>query len=293
MKERSWVMIFIIAVVVAGAVSFLVLLYLGALLPNGRTLAFGDKIGLIKVEGAIYNSSPVVDEIVKFGKDDDIKALLVRIDSPGGVVAPSQEIYEELKKVSDQGKPVVVSMGGLAASGGYYVACGADSIVANPGTLTGSIGVIMRFAQAEELLRKIGVGYEVVKTGEYKDIGSPSRPLTAEERVLLTDLLDDVYDQFVSVIATERNLSREYVEGFADGRLLTGRQAYEMGLVDTLGNLQDAIMLAAAMAGIDGEPVIVRPRRKTFTLWDLLNDLAGSASKAAKSSGMSLEYSFR
>ncbi len=293
MKERSWVMIFIIAIVVAGAISFLVLLYLGALLPDGQRLAFGDKIGLVRVEGGIYNSSPAVDEIVEFGKDDNIKALLVRIDSPGGGVAAAQEIYEELKKVSDQGKPVIVSMGSLAASGGYYVACGADTIVANPGTLTGSIGVIMRFAQAEELLKKIGVGYEVVKTGQYKDIGSPSRPLSSEERVLLTDLLDDVYDQFVSVIVTERNLSREYVEGFSDGRLLTGRQAYEMGLVDSLGNFQDAIMLAGAMAGIDGEPVVVTPRRKSFTLWDLLNELAGAASKASQSSRMSLEYSFR
>jgi len=292
LKERSWIMIFIIAVVIAGAASFLVLLYIGALLPDGGSLAFGDKIGLVRVEGAIYNSRPAMDEIVEFGKNDDIKALLVRIDSPGGGVAASQEIYEELKKVSDQGKPVIASMGSLAASGGYYVACGADAIVANPGTLTGSIGVIMRFAQAEELLRKIGVGYEVVKTGEYKDIGSPSRPLTADERVLLTELLDDVYDQFVSVIVTERDLDREFVESFADGRLLTGRQAYEMGLVDSLGDLEDAIMLAGEMAGIDGKPVIVRPRRRSFTLWDLLNDLAGSASKASKST-MSLEYSFR
>ncbi|MGD8628626.1 MAG: signal peptide peptidase SppA [bacterium] len=292
MKERSWVMIIIIAVVIAGAVSFLLLLYVGALLPGGQSLAFGEKIGLIRVEGAIYNSRPAVDEIVEFGKDDDIKALLVRIDSPGGGVAASQEIYEELKKVSDQGKPVIASMGSLAASGGYYVACGADTIVANPGTLTGSIGVIMRFAQAEELLRKIGVGYEVVKTGEYKDIGSPSRPLTEEERLLLTDLLDDVYDQFVSVIVSERDLERSYVESFSDGRLLTGRQAFEMGLVDSLGDLHDAIMLAGKMAGIDGEPVIVRPRRKTLSLWDVLSDLAGKASTASRSS-MALEYSFR
>ncbi len=292
MKERSWVMIFIIAVVIAGAVSFLVLLYVGALLPDGRGIAFGEKIGLIRVEGSIWTSSPVVDEIVEFGGDDDIKALLVRIDSPGGVVAAAQEIYEELKKVSDQGKPVIASMGSLAASGGYYVACGADTIVANPGTLTGSIGVIMRFPQAEELLKKIGLTYEVVKTGDYKDIGSISRPLTPAERELLTGLVDDVYDQFVDVIATERGMTREYVESFSDGRLLTGRQAYELGLVDSLGDFRDAIMLAGEMAGIDGEPVLVRPRRKTFTVWDLLNDLAGKASVASKTD-MSLEYSFR
>lgn len=292
MRERSWVMIFIVAIVIAGAVSFLVLLYVGALLPDGQRFAFGDKIGLIRVEGPIWTSSPVVDEIIEFGRDDSIKALIVRIDSPGGVVAPAQEIYEELRKVSARGKPVVASMGGVAASGGYYIACGADSIVANPGTLTGSIGVIMRFPQAEELLKKIGISYEVVKTGDYKDIGSISRPLTPEERELLTELLDDVYDQFVSVIATERGMTREYVEEFADGRLFTGRQAYEMGLVDTLGNFQDAIMLAGKMAGIDGEPVVVRPRRKTFTLWDVLNDLMGKASRAT-SSNLSLEYSFR
>lgn len=292
MKQRSWVMIFIIAVVIAGAVSFLVLLYVGALLPGGQTLAFGDKIGLVKVEGSIWTSSPVVEEIVEFGRDDDIKALLIRIDSPGGVVAAAQEIYEEIKKVSDQGKPVIASMGSLAASGGYYVACGADTIVANPGTLTGSIGVIMRFPQAEELLKKIGLTYEVIKTGEYKDIGSISRPLTPEERKLLTGLVEDVYEQFVDVIATERGMSPEFVKSFSDGRLLTGSQAYELGLVDTLGDFRDAVLLAGAMAGIEGEPVLVKPRRKTFTLWDLLNDLAGKASKASRTS-MSLEYSYR
>ena len=292
MRSRSWVMIFVIAIVIAGAVSFLVLLYLGSFLPDSGGLTFGEKVGLIEIEGSIWTSSPTVDEILQFARNDDIRAIVVRIESPGGVVAAAQEIYEELNKVSARGKPIVASMGGIAASGAYYIACGADSIVANPGTLTGSIGVIMRFPQAEELLRKIGIGFEVVKTGEYKDIGSISRPLTREEKLLLGDLIEDVHEQFVSVIALERNMEREEVLEFADGRLFTGRQAFEIGLVDTLGDFRDAVKLAAKMAGIDGEPVIVRPRRRVFTIWDVIEDLLATASKVTRE-GISLEYSIR
>ena len=290
MNSKSWVFIFIIAIVIAGAVSFLILISLGAFLPDRQALAFGDKIGLIEIEGTMINGMPAVDEIRQFAKDDGIRAIVLRIESPGGVVAAAQEIYDELNRARQRGKPIVASMGGIAASGGYYVACGADSIVANPGTLTGSIGVIMRLPNAEELLKKIGLRYEVIKTGEYKDTGSMSRPMTPAERALLQAMLDDVQDQFVTVVSVERNIDKDTVMEFADGRVMSGRQALELGLVDRLGGYRDAVRLAADLAGIDGEPVIVRPRRKAISLWDVLENVFGMASRLGKQ-GVSLEYS--
>jgi protease-4 len=266
----------------------------GGLLPEGRTgsLSLGKKIGLIEVTGTIIEPTEYVEQIVKFGKDSSIRALLVRVESPGGGVAASQEIYEALREVRDSGTPVVVSMGGIAASGGYYVACGADSIVANPGTLTGSIGVIMNFPMAEELMRKIGLEWEVLKTGEYKDIGSFSRPMTERERNLLEGILSDVYDQFVAVVSRERGIDREDVEKIADGSIFTGRQALELGLIDRIGGMRDALYMAAEMGGISGEPTVVKPRKDLWTIWDLIEELMGSASQMA-TRGVSLEYSFR
>jgi len=291
LNSKSWVLIFIIAIVIAGAVSFLILISLGGFLPDRQALAFGDKIGVIEIEGTMITGTQAVDEIRQFAKDDGIRAIVLRIESPGGVVAAAQEIYDELGKVRRRGKPIVASMGGIAASGGYYIACGADSIVANPGTLTGSIGVIMRLPNAEELLKKIGLRYEVIKTGKYKDTGSMSRPMTPEERALLQEMLDDVHDQFVTVVSVDRNIDKDAVMEFADGRVMSGRQALELGLVDRLGGFRDAVLLAAELAGIDGEPAIVRPRRKAISLWDLLEDLLGMASKLGRE-GASLEYSF-
>ncbi|MGD9141582.1 MAG: signal peptide peptidase SppA, partial [bacterium] len=225
-------------------------------------------------------------------EDSSIRALVVRVESPGGGVAASQEIYEALRNVRDSGTPVIVSMGGIAASGGYYVACGADSILANPGTLTGSIGVIMNFPMARELMRKVGLEWEVLKTGEFKDTGSFARPMTDRERALLEEILFDVYDQFVSVVSTERNMTVDEVKKIADGSVYTGRQALEMGLVDRLGGLRDAIDLAADMGGISGKPTVVKPRKDLWTIWDLIEELVGTASRMANSSA-SLEYSFR
>jgi len=290
-QGRWWILLFVIAVCIAGAVALMIWLAMGGFIEGGPTLAFGKGVGLIEIEGTIVNPVPIVEEIDRFAKDDDVAAIVVRIESPGGIVAAAQEIYSELRKASQAGKPVVASMGGVAASGGYYVACGADSIVANPGTLTGSIGVIMSFANTEELLRKIGVGFEVIKTGEYKDLGSMTRPLTPAERKLVGDLLDDVYDQFLEVISTQRGIDLEEVRKFADGRLLTGRQAYELGLVDRLGDFRDAINLAGELAGIKGEPVIIKPRKKVISLWKIIEDLVSATSSFR--SGVALEYSLR
>ena len=291
MQGRWWILLFVIAVCIAGAAALMIWVAMGGFIEGGPTLAFGKGVGLIEIEGTIVNPVPIVEEIDRFAKDDDVAAIVVRIESPGGIVAAAQEIYSELRKASQAGKPVVASMGGVAASGGYYVACGADSIVANPGTLTGSIGVIMSFANTEELLRKIGVGFEVIKTGEYKDLGSMTRPLTPAERKLVGDLLDDVYDQFLEVISTQRGIDLEEVRKFADGRLLTGRQAYELGLVDRLGDFRDAINLAGELAGIKGEPVIIKPRKKVISLWKIIEDLVSATSSFR--SGVALEYSLR
>ena len=292
MNNRSWILIFIIAVCIGGVLSLFMLVYMSRLLPEQQPLALGSKVGLVEVTGTIVNSGPVVDEIVRFARDDGIKAIVVRLESPGGVVAASQEIYDQLRKVRAEGKPVVASMGGIAASGAYYVACGADSIVANPGTLTGSIGVIMTFPNTQELFKKIGIDMQVVKTGEFKDIGSMSRPLTPEERQLLGDVIGDVYDQFVTVVATERRLDVEAVKRIADGRILTGRQALKLGLVDRLGSFRDAVQLAGRLAGIRGEPVVVKKHKRVTTLWDVIDNLTGMASKLTRE-GVSIEYSFR
>jgi len=195
-------------------------------LHSGKNTSFSlnDKIGVVCVEGIIADSRLITEQLDEFGKDDSIVAIVLRVDSPGGGVAASQEIYDaviELKKK----KKVVVSMGSVAASGGLLVACAADKIVANPGTITGSISAIMQFANFEELMKKVGLKSSVVKSGQYKDIGSPLRDMTPEEKVIIQDLVDDIYNQFVDVIVKERKLSREKVVAIADGRVFSGRRA--------------------------------------------------------------------
>jgi protease-4 len=291
-QGKTWLLIIIVVVCAVGAVSFLVLMSLGAFFPSDGSFAFGDKVGLVEITGTMVSPTPVVDQIVGFAKDENIRAIIVRIESPGGIVAAAQEIYAELRKVRDAGKPVVASMGGVAASGGYYVACGADSIIANPGTLTGSIGVIMSFPNTEELFKRIGIGFEVIKTGEYKDTGSFARSMTQAERQLLGGLLEDVYDQFITVVSEERNIDIDEVRAFSDGRLLTGRQAYNLGLVDRLGDFRDAVLMAGELAGIRGEPTLVRPRKRAIGLWDVFERLLGVASRMTHT-GVSLEYSLR
>lgn len=221
-------------------------------------LPVGERIGVVEINGMLSGSDPVVRQLVSFKKDDSIKAVILRVDSPGGAVAPSQEIHDEVIRVAAK-KPVVVSMASVAASGGYYVSIPAHRIVANPGTITGSIGVIMQFTNLEELYGKLGLKSLVVKSGEHKDIASPFRPMTSEDRKILQGVIDDVYDQFVSAVAEGRNLSVEKVRNLADGRIFTGRQAKEIGLVDELGGMQDAVGIAKDLAGISGEPKLVYP----------------------------------
>jgi protease-4 len=209
-----------------------------------------------------------VEELRDYVKDPSIKALVLRVDSPGGAVAPSQEIFEEVKKAAAK-KKVVVSMGAIAASGGYYVSSPATRIVANPGTLTGSIGVIMEIPNLEGLLDKVGVKTQVIKSGEHKDLASAFRELGDEERRILQGVLDDVHDQFISDVAEGRRIPVEEVRRLADGRIFTGRQALKEGLVDELGNLEDAIMISAELAGIEGEPEVVTAKKK-FSIIEML-----------------------
>ena len=230
--------------------------------------AIGDKIGVIEVYGVIADSRQVIEQLHDFRDNDSIKALVLRIDSPGGGVGPSQEIHDEVKALNAL-KPVVVSMGSVAASGGYYIAVPAREIIANPGTIIGSIGVIMEFTNFQELLDKIGLNSVVVKSGEYKDIGSPTREMTAAEREILQNLIDDVHSQFVASVADGRDIDEEVVRSIADGRVFSGRRAMEMGLVDGMGNLEVAIKRAAELAGIDGEPKVVYPPGKKPRFIDL------------------------
>ena len=232
----------------------------------------GKKIALVKIEGIILDSREIIEELKEYNSNESVKAILLRIDSPGGAVAPSQEIYEEVKKIRDEGKKkIVTSMGSVAASGGYYIASVSDKIVANPGSITGSIGVIMELANVSGLMKKVGVESVIIKSGKYKDIGSVFRTMTKEERDLLQGLMDDVHDQFIEAVAVGRDIEKEQLIPIADGRVFTGRQAKELGLVDEIGNMQDAIRLAADMVGIVGEPSILE-KKKRFSFTDIIRN---------------------
>ena len=236
----------------------------------------GDKIAVVEVEGLITQSRQVIEKLNKYRDNDRVKAIVIRIDSPGGSVGPAQEIYEEVIKAREK-KPVVASMGSVAASGGYYIASAAHKIIANPGTITGSIGVIIEFANVEELLGKIGLKSVVIKSGKYKDILSPTRQLKEEETGLIQAVIDNIHSQFIDAVAAGRGMPREKIAEIADGRILSGEQAKQLGLVDELGNLQDALKIAADKAGIQGKPDIVYPEKKRPALWEFIID--GSLSR--------------
>ncbi|MDY6972462.1 MAG: signal peptide peptidase SppA [Thermodesulfobacteriota bacterium] len=254
-------------------------------------LSFNEKIAVIPIEGTISASREITSELVRLKKDKKIKAIILRINSPGGAVGPTQEIYEEVRKTA-RTKKVIASMGGVAASGGYYIAAAANKIVANPGTITGSIGVIMGFARFRDLLDKIGIQFEIVKSGEFKDIGSPYRKMTERERELINSVIGDIQEQFVEGVASGRNLSVEEVLKIADGRVLSGTRAKGLGLVDVLGNFQDAVELAKEMSGIKGNVILVYPKKTMLELWDLfIKTAVGSVINLFQNTGsQGLEY---
>ena len=261
--------------VVVGLIVFVVITawILMAVVEDGA-LPGGNRVADVEVEGVILDADLLVRELREHEENPSVRAIVVRINSPGGVVAPTQEIVRAVERVRRAGKPVVASLGAVAASGGYYVATATDRIFASPGTLTGSIGVVMQMANVEGLLKRVGVEYVVVKAGRYKDIGNFSRLMTAEERQILQALLDDVYTQFVTAVAEGRKIDREAVLRIADGRIYSGRQAQALRMVDELGGLDDAIEAAGRLAGIVGRPKILYPRRR-FSLVDLIRNQLG------------------
>jgi len=241
----------------------------------------GAKVAVVEVEGIIggdagrgLDTDGVIRLLGEYRDDPAVRAVVLRINSPGGVVAPTQEIFTAVRRLREAKKPVVASLGSVAASGGYYVAVAADRIYASPGTLTGSIGVVMQLANIEGLLKKVGVEYVVVKAGAYKDVGNMARAMTPEERRILQSLLDDVYDQFITAVAEGRGLDPQAVRGFAEGRIYSGRQAQSLKMVDDLGGLEDAIEAAAKMAGLPAKPKVIYPRRR-FSLRELLRNELG------------------
>jgi protease IV len=241
---------------------------------DGGGPLFGPRVAVVELEGLIAETDDLVRELRHHRDNPSVRAVVIRINSPGGVVGPTQEVHDALLRVRQAGKPVVASLGSVAASGGYYIAVAADQIYANPGSLTGSIGVIMQMANVDALMKKVGVDYVVVKAGQFKDLGNFSRPMTPEERRVIQALLDDVHGQFIEAVAKGRKLDRSAVVKFADGRVFSGTQALGLKMVDALGGLEEAIEAAAKLAKLPTPPSVERARRR-FSLIDLIRNELG------------------
>ena len=242
--------------------------------PEDAGLGFGPRVAIVELEGIILEVDDIVRDLKTHRDNPLVRAVVVRINSPGGVVGPTQEIYRAVQRLREAGKPVVASLGAVAASGGYYVAVAADTIYANPGSLTGSIGVVMQMANLEHLMKKVGVDYVVIKAGQFKDLGNVSRMMTPEERRVLQALLDDVHRQFIDAVAEGRKIDRARVVQFADGRVFSGAQAKALAMIDELGGLEDAVNGAAKLAGLEIPPRVILPKRR-FSVVDLLRSQLG------------------
>lgn len=264
----------VVGLVIAGvALIFLLLVFISiwGITSQQKDLTFlslGDKVAIVEIEGVIERSEDIVRQLEKYDEDNSVPAIVLRINSPGGAAAPTQEIYEKVLKVRENGTYVVASLSSIAASGGYYIACAADSIVSNRGTLTGSIGVIFSFLVFEGLMDKVGVRLEVIKAGELKDVGNYSREMTQREQEMLQAALDDTHNQFILAVALGRNMEMVQVEEIADGSIFTGNQALALGLVDKLGGLEDAIAMAGQMVGLGDDPRTVKEIPRAPTFWD-------------------------
>jgi protease-4 len=267
----------ILAVLVTGSVAIFGVLMLMALFSSfsdndfDLSAGIGKKIGIIDVHGTITSSQDIVRQLKKYADTKKIPAVVLHIDSPGGAVVPSLEIYDEILKVKEKGLVVIASFGSVAASGGYLIACACDTIVASTGSITGSIGTALSYPVANKLLDKIGLDFEVIKSGKYKDVGSFSRPATPEDRQMLQSLIDDSYRQFAEIVSESRGIPILEVINLGQGQIYTGAQAKELGLVDELGNYYDAIDIAAEMVGIEGEPKTIKESaRRKGTIWDMI-----------------------
>jgi len=291
-KKRDIIIAIVIAATFFITIGFFGLMFIGLMSEDGDVGwgGFGSKVAIIEVYDGIYDSESTIKQLKKWGESQSVSAIVLHINSPGGGVAPSQEIYNEILRVREEDdKIVVTSMSSVAASGGYYIACASDVIMANPGTITGSIGVILSYPTAGELFEKVGVKYETVKSGELKDVGSLDRNMTANERKMLSAMVMDTYEQFVDAIVAGREMEKEEVYKLANGSIFSGRQAYENGLVDTLGGFEDAIRLAAEMAGISGKPQTVKDFIPKKGLFDLMGGVLKDVGRVTSKGGVGPE----
>jgi protease-4 len=283
--------------ILAGLTGFMLLtallgiMAINTLFGESREINVTSGVGLVEIKGLIIDPLETVKQLREFARNDKVKAVVIRVDSPGGVVGPSQEIWAAVKKLRGS-KPVIVSMGSVAASGGYYVSAPATLIFANPGTITGSIGVLMKFSNLEGLMNKVGMKSFTLKTGRFKDVGSPARAMSVDERAMLQSVIDSTHGQFVRAVAEGRKLPEDKVRAIADGRIFSGEQALAQQLVDRLGTLQDAVEEAGKMGGLSGEPHLIKPSKKRPLLLDLLVEESSSrfSSLLQKEKGFSLRY---
>jgi protease IV len=240
------------------------------------------KIAVVNLDFTIYSSESIVRQFKKYGEDKSIKAIILKVNTPGGGVAASQEMYEIIKSTRDAGKPVIVSISSLGASGGYYASCGGSIIIADPGSLVGSIGVIINLMNFKDLADKIGVSQTIIKSGELKDAGNPFRDVNEKDKEYFQDIVEDSFDQFLEVVSKERKMDKEKLKEFANGRVFTGRQAKEIGLIDSLGTYEDAIKIAAKMGNIEGEPSIVKERQRLSLAERILDGFTNNEIKSIK-----------
>lgn len=293
----------VIAVIIIGSFvvvgMFFLLMMVGMLSTDGdfQFTGLGGSVAVVDMFGVMdeYSTRPVIRQLERWEDNGSIQAVVIHVESPGGGVSVSQELYDAVLRIRDN-KPVVVAMGAVAASGGYYIACAADRVIANPGTLTGSIGTVMSFHTYEGLMDKLGISMETIKSGELKDVGTYAREMTKREELMLRSVIMDGYEQFVEVVAEGRDMDKEDVYPLADGSIFTGSQAYNLGLVDTLGSLRDAIELAADLAEMEGEPNVIRPRyRDEISIFDLLGGFLNRLEKKVQgpAAGPSLMYLYQ
>ena len=259
----------------AGLFAVMILVTIGSALLPDRWKSSSGEIALVHVNGMLMDSRDIVRQLSDYRHDPQVRGIILRIDSPGGAVAPAQEIYSEIMKLRADHKTVYASMGTVAASGGYYIACAADYVLANPGTLTGSISAVMAFNNIEELTKKVGVKPYIIKSGKFKDVGSPLRAMTPDEQKLLQDVVNDVHEQFVQAIATGRDLPLAEVHKIADGRIMTGQQALKLKLIDEVGGLEKTIDLLAKKLNVVGRPKVIEQKEKVpFFDWLLQGSLS-------------------
>lgn len=252
---RSKIKITILVIFIIIVLSIVISIAVGV---SGK--AFGEKIGIVEIEGIIKDSKDVMEDIVRFKEDDTVKGVIVRINSPGGSTSPSQEIYQEIKKLKEK-KKVYISMGSVCASGGYYIATAGEKIYAMPSTITGSIGVIMEQVVIEDLLKKIGLQPNTMKAGSFKDVGSPFRKMTVEEKRYFQEILDTIHKQFINTVSTERKIPIDKAIKLSDGRVYLGQRAKDLKLIDEIGTFYDTVDDMKNVLGMKEKPTLVYGKR--------------------------------